>query len=114
MDLNKYAEYVYNVAKNKGFHKNDIFGNFVANIHGECSELWEAYRKDKLNELCDKYELMRQHNIEPLTCIEEELADIIIRSLDIAHTYNIDIEKAIKNKMKYNETREYRHGNKLA
>ncbi len=41
-----------------------------------------------------------------------ELADIIIRTLDIAAHYNIDIETAIKVKMGYNKVRPARHGGK--
>lgn len=44
--------------------------------------------------------------------IPSELADIIIRVLDIAAFHEIDIAGAIADKMLYNETRPYRHGNK--
>lgn len=114
MNLNKYSKYIYKIAKKKGFHTKDIFGNFIANLHGECSELWEVYREDQLSDLCDKSKKMKKLGIKPLTCLEEELADIIIRTLDIAYVFDVDIEKAIKSKMKYNENRGYRHGNKLA
>jgi NTP pyrophosphatase (non-canonical NTP hydrolase) len=43
-----------------------------------------------------------------------ELADVVIRVLDVAGRYGMDMEKAIKIKMAYNETRPYRHGGKLA
>lgn len=41
-----------------------------------------------------------------------ELADILIRTLDICGYLGIDIEKAVKTKLEYNRTRGYRHGNK--
>lgn len=41
-----------------------------------------------------------------------ELADVIIRVLDIAGWYGIDIEKAVAEKMAHNTTRPYRHGGK--
>lgn len=44
--------------------------------------------------------------------IPSELADIIIRVLDICGANRIDIAAAIADKMAYNETREYRHGGK--
>lgn len=46
----------------------------MANTHGELSELWEAHRKGQLHAPCDK--------TPTLSCLEEEMADIIIRTLD--------------------------------
>jgi NTP pyrophosphatase (non-canonical NTP hydrolase) len=110
--INDVATHVYIVAKETGFHDNDTellngrFGEFISNLHGEVSELWEAYRKGKLNTQCDKP--------VPLTCAEEELADIIIRCFDTAITLGIDIGKAIVVKDSYNQTREKKHGGKKA
>jgi NTP pyrophosphatase (non-canonical NTP hydrolase) len=44
--------------------------------------------------------------------IPSEMADIIIRVLDIAGYYGIDIERAMLVKAKYNESRSHRHGGK--
>lgn len=44
--------------------------------------------------------------------VPSELADIIIRVLDIAGYYGIDIEHAMLVKTGYNEGRSYRHGGK--
>lgn len=41
-----------------------------------------------------------------------ELADIIIRTLDLAEWLGIDIEDALARKISYNATRDFRHGNK--
>lgn len=43
-----------------------------------------------------------------------ELADIVIRVFDLAGLVGIDIAAEIERKMKYNESRPYRHGGKLA
>ena len=112
--LNKLAEYAYNVAKHVGFHTSKVkFGDFVSNIHSEVSELWESYRRNTLNDPCDKAYPMKELGFTPLTCVEEELADILIRTLDMAHTLNIDIGNAVKVKSEYNKTRPYRNGGKL-
>lgn len=42
-----------------------------------------------------------------------ELADIVIRVLDICGAYKIDIAEAMAVKMQYNRTRPERHGGKL-
>lgn len=39
-----------------------------------------------------------------------ELADAIIRILDLCAAYDIDIDKAMMEKIAYNKTRPYKHG----
>lgn len=62
----------------------------------------------KLEEFMDS---LRTHRI-PIKPegIPSELADVIIRALDIAAHLDIDIEKAVAEKMAYNRTRPKRHG----
>ncbi len=43
-----------------------------------------------------------------------ELADILIRVFDLAEELGIDIGAEVLRKMRYNATREYRHGGKVA
>lgn len=111
--LSAVALYVYKVAQDSGFHENDEdlenssrFAEFTSNLHGEVSELWEAYRKGELRKKCDKP--------IPLNCAAEELADIIIRAMDTAVTLGIDIGDAIAHKDHYNQTRPFKHGGKKA
>jgi hypothetical protein len=92
-----------------GFHeagRNDNPSAWVANLHGEVSEFWDAYRHGNLDELCDKG--------IPLTCAEEELADIILRAFDVAVQKNIDIGRALRIKQFYNIDRPYMNGGKIA
>ncbi len=109
--LNAIAAIVHANAREKGFHPdNETIEEFipktVANIHGEASELWEAFRKGKLHHPCDKD--------CGLTCQEEEIADIIIRGFDTANRLGINVGAAIAKKHAYNTTRPYRHGDKAA
>lgn len=109
MNLNEWAQAFWQNAEDHGFHEpgmNNDPATWCANIHGEVSELWEAYRKGKLDEPCDK-------PID-LTCAEEELADIIIRAAEIAVHKGLDIERAVSIKHAYNVCRPYKHGGKLA
>jgi len=41
-----------------------------------------------------------------------ELADVVIRIMDMCGLYGMDLEAAIDRKMEYNKTRPYRHGGK--
>ena len=43
-----------------------------------------------------------------------EAADVIIRMLDLAEGFGIDIIQALALKVDYNQTRPYRHGNRRA
>lgn len=118
-NLNQFAEYCYNESKKSGFHEEENFANpeklsnYLMNLGEEIFELWGAYRKRKLNSPCDKADKMKENNIEILTSFEEELADIVIRSGDLAKAFGIDLEKAVRNKIKFNRTREYRNGNRI-
>lgn len=91
-----------------------FFPRYVANLHGEVTELYDAFVDDKLYTECDKTEKLRELNLPELCCAEEELADIIIRCLDTAKTLNLDIGRAISVKTEYNRSRSYRHGEKKA
>ena len=110
--LNAMADEAHANAREKGFHDDietkppiDRVAAYVANLHGEVSEFWEAARKGKLFKQCDKP--------IPLTCAEEELADTVLRSMDTARALKIDLGRAIRIKHEYNRTRPRMH-NKLA
>lgn len=115
MDIEDLVEEVRRINDEKGWHDKEVtVAMMVANLHGEGSELWEAYRAGRLNEECDKADKMRAAGTPVLTCAEEELADIIIRTLDDAYLLGVDIVKALKGKCAFNATRPHRHGGKLA
>ena len=105
--LNDLAKEVHRNAVNHGWWESDRpFAEVLINIEGEVLELWEAYRRGTLDDQCDKP--------VPLTCKEEELADIIIRVLDLCGRQKVDIDKAVELKHAFNKTRPYKHGNKVA
>lgn len=56
-------------------------------------------------------QLSSEHNFKPCG-ISIELADCIIRILDFAAAYNIDMESRILLKHEFNKARPYRHGGK--
>lgn len=115
--INKLAEIFHANAVEKGFHSADeTEDQFVErscnNAHDEVSELHEAWRNGRLHYPCDKAQKMLKAGIIPLTCLEEELADIFIRCLDAARKLNVNIGEAVANKHAFNRTRPHKHGNK--
>lgn len=115
--INEIADAVHALAWEKGWHRQDedldaFLERACNNLHDEIAELHEAWRVGKLHQPCDKASKMQEHGIKPLTCIEEEMADIIIRVLDNARKFGVDIQAAIESKHAYNTTRAFRHGGK--
>ena len=93
--INTLCAQAYETAKSKGWHEEEReTGTLLALIHSEVSEALEADRKgDKEN-------------------FAEELADVCIRIFDLCGLKNIDLEKAILEKMERNKSRTYKHGGK--
>jgi NTP pyrophosphatase (non-canonical NTP hydrolase) len=110
MNINDLADEVHRNAEKHGFHGTTNFDEYLANmcnnLHGEVTELWDAHRSDKLYAFCDKAPKCN------LTCVEEELADIVIRTLDLARQLGVNIEQAVLAKHEYNKTRPFKHGRK--
>ncbi len=76
----------------------------LALIMTEAAEAIESVRKN-LNWSEDK-----DQHLPHRTNLETELADIMIRCLDLAGGLNIDIGQVILEKLEYNSTRPYLHG----
>jgi NTP pyrophosphatase (non-canonical NTP hydrolase) len=94
--LNDYAKYITYHREKKGFVTSwDNMLEKLMLVVSECSEAAEAFRVND-----------REH-------FNEEIADTFIRLLDICGALNIDIEKAIEDKMAINVTRPQQHGKVL-
>jgi NTP pyrophosphatase (non-canonical NTP hydrolase) len=124
--LNTLQDAIHFNAKEKGFYEGvdlqsapsaptkELVSSLTANLHGEVSEFWEAFRNGKLSEPCDKADKMNELGLLELTCAEEELADIVIRAFDAAGALGLELGYAIIAKHNYNTTRSHRHGGKQA
>jgi len=107
MDINTLIEKSHDIALSKGWwDKERKIPELIALIHSELSEALEEYR---INENLE----MKYIKKKPEGFVVE-LADVLIRIFDLAGKYELDLQTALEKKLKYNETREYRHGNKKA
>lgn len=112
MTLNSIARQVHNTAKEKGWwDTNRQVPECLALIHSEISEALEEYRILEDGKSFDEIRWTPQGKPEGFAV---ELADAIIRILDLSGHLGIDLDIALIEKMNYNKEREHRHGNKRA
>lgn len=120
--LNKLSKEIYEGNKTRGFDVNDEnVGLTLLLIVSELSEALEADRKSKYADL-KRYESdlkqMNEYDDEILyqkiafeehikDTFEDEIADTLIRILDLCGGFGIDIERHVELKLKYNATREF-------
>ncbi|MBI2449657.1 hypothetical protein HYV49_05165 [Candidatus Pacearchaeota archaeon] len=95
---------VHETAKKKGWwekERND--GEMLALMHSEISECLEGLRKGNPPD----------EKIGEFSSAEIELADLVIRLMDMAEGRGWNIAEAIIEKMEYNNKRKYKHGKKF-
>lgn len=135
-DLNDLARKVHEVASQHGFWGDGLspraggtptrnFGELLALVHSEVSEALEEYRNGHdYNETYYKgvetgadwpgdYPPNSLMSWKPCG-IPTELADIILRVLDLCGAYGINIDRALREKHEHNKLRPPRHGGKRA
>ena len=120
-NLNEISKQVYEANKLKGFDvKKENLGQTLCLIHSEISEALEAIRHDKKASLMafDYREEDRETDLDfqlDFTALikdtfEDEIADTFIRLMDLVGALEIDIDRHIELKRKFNSLREYKHG----
>jgi NTP pyrophosphatase (non-canonical NTP hydrolase) len=85
---------IHSLAQEKGWWIDDKISDKLLMIHSEVSEAVDCYRCGDMDDF-------------PI-----ELADIVIRVMDLAERNCIDLWEVINTKHEYNKTRSYRHGGK--
>jgi len=123
MNLNELAQQFHEKAKTKGFwDEKKETGTLLMLIVSELSEALEADRKNKHAKLSDfnlcqkinqanhtigkdEFDIMSFESMIKNT-FEDEIADVFIRLFDFVGSRNIDIDKHIELKMRFNQTRD--------
>lgn len=115
MDIKKTQTKVHKNAVAKGWYKEPVsFGESIALIHSEASEALEEYRNGHgVNEVYYQIIIDGDKTLNKPEGIPIELADVVIRVMDICGHLNINLEEAIKEKHEFNKERSYRHGGKV-
>jgi NTP pyrophosphatase (non-canonical NTP hydrolase) len=111
VDIKDLQKTFHQTAVDHGFHDDRqkvpseyYIASKLALISSEVSEALEDVRKNNMAFVTDQ-------NGKPCG-LPSELADVIIRVLDLAEYLAIDMEAVLIAKHNYNKTRSYRHGNK--
>ena len=106
------AQLVRDVNVEKGWRKAEpsfgrgrSFGEDVALLHSEVSEMLEAYREWGCLD-------PTEDGGKP-EGIGSEMADVLIRLLDMAFEYQVNLGEEFWRKVDFNATRSFRHGGKL-
>jgi NTP pyrophosphatase (non-canonical NTP hydrolase) len=114
-DLKQWQRVVHQGAKDRGWYDGELgektelrIASLLCLVHSEVSEALEDLREGKMLTTQTK----RQGFKYKPKGFPSELADILIRVLDMAEWLGIDLEEEVRLKNDYNETRGYKHGGK--
>lgn len=101
MNLKQLTELSFKASYERGWWNDETEQNspfFIACkfalIHSEITEAMEGFRRDSMDD-----------KLPHRKSVEVELADALLRIFDLAGRLDLDLEGALKEKMKFNETR---------
>lgn len=106
--INAWVSEVHSNSRLKGWYDKPIEpAELLCLIHSEVSEVLEEIRKGY-----PLHKIYRRIPDDKPEGVPVELADVVLRVMDMAGYYGINLEKAMEEKHKYNQSRPYRHGGK--
>lgn len=114
--LSDWAKVCNQLAVEKGWwDKPRSFGDIISLCHSELSEALEEERNGKPAHYLEEHErdAGTDEAMPAKPCGRHvELVDCLIRILDYLGSEDADVDALMREKMDYNSTRPYRHGNK--
>lgn len=123
MTITEWMAHVHKIADDHGWH-DDCVGNrdvywITAKLMLVVTEIAEAVEDLRASPATiDVIKPINQYGGRPVPSLPVpegftvELADALIRIFDLAHHLGLPLEEAVKVKSHYNESRDFRHGNK--
>lgn len=115
--LNELSKNIYEGNKARGFwDKERNIGETLMLVVTELAEALEAHRAGKLSTYADKMAYVESDDTAQAfkdyikDSFEDEIADAVIRLLDMCGGFGIDIDFHVTSKLMYNSSRPYKHG----
>ncbi len=122
MNLTEMSQRIHAGNVERGFYEHPAtFPDRCMLIVSEIAEAVEAHRNGRTTAHGDVYQACKMSDMEMASfpeffrrnvkdTVEDEIADAIIRLLDLSGYMNIDIDAHVAAKLSYNTTRGIRHG----
>lgn len=105
---------VHELAQRKGWHESPVREDDLVDVDGVAAKLALVH-----SEISEAVEELRHGRLalhygvgDKPEGLAVELADAVIRIMDLCEALDLDLEKAMNAKHVFNQSRPYRHGNK--